>query len=610
MASSSAYAVMSTLIPFVAFFAVLMALFGVFRLKQRRLSDVFLRSGTMGLDLGPVPPRRCYRPEKNIRWMLLRRISFGGCCITWVILLPIHITGSGHQTQLNLLSISNIAEDQYNRYYLHVFATFLLVGFIFAVITDEHIYFVGMRQQYVMSPSYRTQQPSRTVLFLDVPWSSLRLQDLQQAWEPLKVTKIWQIHDTRKLEEAIKKSDRVLRKLEAALLRLGHHVPLQPGATEDGPPQLGLHPGDAHAEHRQNRPTHRSWRIVGQKRDTIEWGIEKSTEQSLDIQELKDANPDAEVAPSVFVEYATLSDAQSAYQCVADCRPWSLEAESIGLESGQTIWKDLRLGHWQRRARQLAVTGLLCALIVSWAPATAIVGCVANIDSLATKTSFRSSLNSLPRWLRGAISGLLPAVLMSLLVSVVPKTVRRMIRWQGATSLGAVELRTQHYSFILQSVQVFLQSSALALLAQLIPRASNFYLSFAILQGLSCSAAALLRPGDLIGKKCVRPLCDKTPRQRRERQSARVGLQWGTVHSDVTLLITIGMIYSCIAPLLLGCTCASLCLLDDEKRYDCPHSISREESTRNYGYHAYVAWVRSSTPAASSHLPATPRAES
>ncbi|KAJ5982472.1 DUF221 domain protein [Penicillium sp. IBT 35674x] len=600
---------MSTLVPSLALFTVEMALFGILRHKQRRLYARRVSSGATSssgpglwawiLDLYRQDDAIVLRQHSLdayffLRYLkILRRISFGGCCITWVILLPTHITGSGHQTQLNLLSISNIAEDQYGRYYLHAFAALLLVGFVFAVITVEHIYFVRTRQQYVMSPSYRSRQSSRTVLFLDVPWRSLRLQDLQQAWEPLKVTRIWQIHDTRKLEEEIKNAGRVIRKLEAALIRLGRHVPLQSGAMEVGPSQLGhassrrmINPGDAYAGHLRNRPTHRPWRIVGQKRDTIEWGIEKSREQSLNIQELKDANPDAAVAPSAFVEYATLSDAQSAYQCVTDCRPWSLEAESIGLESSQIIWKSLHLGHWQRMARQIAVTGLLCALIVFWALPTAIVGCVANIDYLATKMSFLSSLNSLPRWLRDSLSGLLPAVLMSLLVSVVPKIVRRMIRWQGATSLGAVELRTQHYSFTFQFVQVFLvvtisstatsitasildkHSSALALLAQLIPRASNFYLSFSILQGLSCSAGALLRPGDLIGKRVLGPLFDKTPRQRRERQSACVGLQWGTVYSDVTLLTTIGMIYSCIAPLLLGCTCGSLCLLEFAYRYD------------------------------------------
>lgn len=202
MASSSAYAVLSTLIPSLAFFTVEMALFGILRHKQRRLyahrisSEATSSSGpglwAWILDLYRQDDAIVLRKHSLdayfvLRYLqVLRRISFGRCCITWVILLPIHITGSGHQTQLNLLSISNIAEDQYNRYYLHVFATFLLVRFISSVMTVEHIYFVGTRQQYVMSPSYRTRQSSRTVLFLDVPSSCLRLQDLQQAWEPLK----------------------------------------------------------------------------------------------------------------------------------------------------------------------------------------------------------------------------------------------------------------------------------------------------------------------------------------------------------------------------------------------------------------------------------------
>ncbi|KAJ5522892.1 hypothetical protein N7494_013322 [Penicillium frequentans] len=160
MASSSAYAVLSTLIPSLAFFTVEMALFGILRHKQRRLyahrisSEATSSSGpglwAWILDLYRQDDAIVLRKHSLdayfvLRYLqVLRRISFGRCCITWVILLPIHITGSGHQTQLNLLSISNIAEDQYNRYYLHVFATFLLVRFISSVMTVEHIYFVDV----------------------------------------------------------------------------------------------------------------------------------------------------------------------------------------------------------------------------------------------------------------------------------------------------------------------------------------------------------------------------------------------------------------------------------------------------------------------------------
>ena len=53
-------------------------------------------------------------------------ICFVGCCITWPVLFPVNATGDGGQSQLDLLSFSNIGGDQKNRYYAHVF-----MGWIF-----------------------------------------------------------------------------------------------------------------------------------------------------------------------------------------------------------------------------------------------------------------------------------------------------------------------------------------------------------------------------------------------------------------------------------------------------------------------------------------------
>lgn len=55
-----------------------------------------------------------------------------GMIITWPILFPINITGSGNQTQLNILTWSNVASEDhpnsYYRYYAHVICAWLFFG--------------------------------------------------------------------------------------------------------------------------------------------------------------------------------------------------------------------------------------------------------------------------------------------------------------------------------------------------------------------------------------------------------------------------------------------------------------------------------------------------
>ena len=133
-----------------------------------------------------------------------------------------------------------------------------------------------------------------------------------------------------------------------------------------------------------------------------------------------------------------------------------------------------------------------------------------------------------------------------------------MAKFGGAPSLAAVELTTQNFYFAFEVIQVFLvvtisssassvvsdiindPTSAASLLAEKIPTASNFYISYIILQGLSFSAGALLQISGLILGKVLGRLLDNTPRKMYSRWSNLAGLGWGTVYPIFTLLAVIG----------------------------------------------------------------------
>lgn len=133
-----------------------------------------------------------------------------------------------------------------------------------------------------------------------------------------------------------------------------------------------------------------------------------------------------------------------------------------------------------------------------------------------------------------------------------------MAKWGGAPSQAAIELSTQNFYFAFQVIQVFLvvtvtssassvvtkiidnPQEATTLLANNLPLASNFYLSYIALQGLSFTSGALLQIGGLIIGKILGKLLDKTPRKMYTRWSSLAGLGWGTVFPVVSLLAVIG----------------------------------------------------------------------
>jgi hypothetical protein len=133
-----------------------------------------------------------------------------------------------------------------------------------------------------------------------------------------------------------------------------------------------------------------------------------------------------------------------------------------------------------------------------------------------------------------------------------------MALFGGMPSLSAIELRTQNFYFAFQVIQVFLvatlasaatssatkiiqnPSSATSLLAINIPKASNFYISYFVLQGLTFSTGALLQITGLILFRVLGKFFDTTPRKLFTRWATLSGLGWGTVFPIYTNLLTIG----------------------------------------------------------------------
>lgn len=65
-------------------------------------------------------------------------ICFAGACMTWPILFPVNATGGGGQTELDILSFSNIASTQKNRYYAHAFLAWIFFGKVFRIDQLKH----------------------------------------------------------------------------------------------------------------------------------------------------------------------------------------------------------------------------------------------------------------------------------------------------------------------------------------------------------------------------------------------------------------------------------------------------------------------------------------
>ncbi len=198
----------------------------------------------------------------------------------------------------------------------------------------------------------------------------------------------------------------------------------------------------------------------------------------------------------------------------------------------------------------------IASLLITWAIPVAFTGFLSQIATLGDSVSWLHWIAGAPAWLSGIIQGVLPQLMLVALTALLPLVLRIITGWQGLSTETAVELSLQKYYFVFLFVQNFLTvslsssitaiaqdlhgpSSAPALLARNLPKASNYFFSYLTLQGLSVSAGAFLQAEGLINWLILAPWTDRTPRQKWERQMGLPEIRWGTFYPLYTNLACI-----------------------------------------------------------------------
>lgn len=110
--------------------------------------------------------------------------------------------------------------------------------------------------------------------------------------------------------------------------------------------------------------------------------------------------------------------------------------------------------------------------------------------------------------------------------------------------------------------------SAKDLLAQNLPKASNFYISYFLLQGLAMSSSAIVQIMSALIFKILSIFFATTPRRLFKRWTQLAGLSWGSIFPVFTNMGVIALTYSCIAPLILAFAFVGLFLVYQAYRYN------------------------------------------
>jgi hypothetical protein len=373
-----------------------------------------------------------------------------GCIITMPVLFPINATGGAGQQQLDILSMSNVENTW--KFFAHAGCAWIFFGFIMFLIARESIFYINLRQAYLLSPLYSRKLSSRTVLFTSVPDAYLDEKKLRDMLGP-SVRHIWFPTNTKELDDLVEERDKIAYNLEGAESKLiktawKNKSKLEKKAAKSGEAVQNDGHVDAEATATgsiaakwvspKDRPTHRLKFLIGKKVDTINWSREELERQIPKIEEEqhKHRGADAQKVRAVFVEFDSLREAQGAYQSLTHHQVLAMAPRYTGIHPTDVIWSNLRIKGWERLMRYAGTLAIVVALIIFWSIPVAFVGAISNLNYLLNISAFKwlRFINNLPDVLLGIVTGLLPVVLLSLLMSLLPPFLR--CKWYMTWSLN------------------------------------------------------------------------------------------------------------------------------------------------------------------------------
>ncbi|KAI0420920.1 hypothetical protein F5X98DRAFT_391633 [Xylaria grammica] len=555
-------------------------------------------------------------------------ICLVGCGLTWPVLMPVNASGGGASSELDRITISNVTKA--NHLYAHAVMAWVFFGFIMFTITRERLWLIGLRQAWALSTPNAKRVSSRTVLFLSAPEDALEQNNMIRYFGDGAI-RIWPVTKLEALQTLVSERDALVEKLEseeALLIYKANSWNVRKFLEGERRYRLSysdipdlVKMGLRLRSKLITSPFGPRFGFFYRKEvDTIQLLRDQIKEKGELIEERRRSHGTGELhetvrAPTqfyilsrdskgaaVFVEFKTQTEAQKACQQVASSNFLALMPRYIGVKPNEIIWDNLTIPPLRRLSQEYIALGIIILTIVFWSVPSSLIGIVSNISYLAENFESLGFLNSLPDPVIGLLSGLLPPLLTSYLSKDVPTMYRNVFTSFGGPIETVNELKVQQWGYVFQVTQVFLVTAVFSgaatvasqvadvraipvLLATQLPKSSNYYLTYFIVQGITSAADSLLNYSNVLDYLSVEYLIDETPRQKFKRYTNMKDIAWGDVFpKGNSHLHYLAIAYSCIAPLVLGFAAAGLSLYYFSYRYNLFYVMQPKIDTKGQAY--------------------------
>ncbi|KAF7334111.1 DUF221-domain-containing protein [Mycena venus] len=460
---------------------------------------------------------------------------------TFLVIIPVDVVGippSG-QDLLQRLTWTNIPSDNKHRhrFWAHILVIYLLTFYVLFMIHHEMIHFLDIRHGFLISKSYSQLSRSRTVLITDVPEELRNEHELRlfTSFIPGGIDRVWIHRETKNMSRMVERRESICNKLETAevkVLKLATRAwrteerkqrnrDVEQGGSLVNLPAVSLQDVLQELVPEVARPTHRTGflGLLGKKVDTILWCTGEISRLNRDL-------------------------VAARHWGACSCSMCQLPSETAHKD---IVWKNLNRGGLRSTARRLHRDSQQHSYDMS----------ECTLASLGLHSP-----------IPGLVEGVLPPLLLATLFSMLPMMLRGLAWYECIPKHSLVSISVYRRFFLFLLVHGFLivmiSSSLTELIqdiidqptqtvqkiAQMLPSASVFFLTYMLTQGLAGAGAAMAQFYPLIIHFIHKWLLLRTPRQAFGVSFLMPSADFALILPRLSLLATIGFAYSVLNPVV------------------------------------------------------------
>lgn len=308
-------------------------------------------------------------------------------------------------------------------------------------------------------------------------------------------------------------------------------------------------------------------------------------EKNAELEKLRADIGSLEPGNAAFVRFGSQTEAHAFARLISSTdKKNRLIGTQVEVVPEDIEWSNISMSAYQRKIRTIISWSLTIGLIIIWAIPVAFVGIVSNVDTLCSKASWLAWIctNST---VKGIIKGVLPPALLAVLFMLLPIVLRIWVKLQGEILRSQIELKLFSRFWLFQVIHGFLivtvasgLISALSnidemagqvptLLAEKLPNASIFFLTFILVSTFTAAAKAYSRAIPTAMFALSHILAGNTPRKVFMKKYKMDQFMWATTWPPICLLIVICVVYSVIQPVITLLTMVAFIFLYAAHKY-------------------------------------------